>query len=131
MVLGSLVVFVFGYRYSPIGLHRRHRNGLAPRLFPHLIDPLRDCCDTVPFGERPCGGKPPTETIKGVGGARVGMGEVGRPLSSALETAHQNQDQEHNQYEPESSATIVARAIEGAASDSTESSKQRDNDNDE
>jgi hypothetical protein len=57
--------------------------------------------------------------------------EVDRPLSSALETAHQNQDQEHNQYEPESSATVVARAIEGAASDSTESSKQRDNDNDE
>jgi hypothetical protein len=57
-------------------------------------------------------------------------------LSSAaeegtLETADQNQDQEYNQYQPESSATVVARAIERAASDSTETSKQRDNDYDE
>ena len=57
-------------------------------------------------------------------------------LSSAaeegtLETAHQNQDQEYNQYQPESSATVVARAIKRAASDSTETSKQRDNDYDE
>ena len=50
---------------------------------------------------------------------------------STLETAHQNQDQEYNQYQPESAATVVARAIEGAASDSTETSKQRDNDYDE
>ena len=48
-----------------------------------------------------------------------------------LETAHQNQDQEYNQYQPESSATVVAHAIERAASDSTETSKQRDNDYDE
>jgi hypothetical protein len=47
------------------------------------------------------------------------------------ETAHQNQDQEYNQYEPESSATVVAGAIERAASDSAETSKQRDNDDDE
>ena len=48
-----------------------------------------------------------------------------------LEAAHQNQDQEYNQYQPESSATVVAHAIERAASDSTETSKQRDNDYDE
>jgi F0F1-type ATP synthase membrane subunit b/b' len=53
--------------------------------------------------------------------------EAGR----TLETAHQNQDQEYNQYQPESSATVVARAIEGTASDSTETSKQCDNDDDE
>jgi hypothetical protein len=60
-----------------------------------------------------------------------------RPISvpaaeeRTLESAHQNQDQEYNQYQPESSATVVARAIERAASDSTETSKQRDNDYDE
>jgi hypothetical protein len=53
-----------------------------------------------------------------------------RPIT-ALESAHQNQDQEYNQYQPESSATVVAHAIERAASDSTETSKQRDNDYDE
>jgi hypothetical protein len=53
------------------------------------------------------------------------------PRLPELETAHQNQDQEHNQYEPESSATVVARAIEGAASESTETAKQCDNDDDE
>jgi hypothetical protein len=53
MVFGSLVVFVFGHRCSPIGLRTGNKNGAALRLFPHLIDPirrlLRDRLLTVPF----------------------------------------------------------------------------------
>src|SRR5271170_3700176 len=41
MVLGSLVVIVFGHRCSPIGLWTGNKNGRALRLFPDFIDPPR------------------------------------------------------------------------------------------
>jgi hypothetical protein len=49
----------------------------------------------------------------------------------SLKPSHQDKDQEHNEYEPKPSATIVARTVEAPAADPAESSEKCDYDYDE